>query len=87
MEPLMAGARPSRRQDTQAYAMLNGAVFVARWDWLKRHDDFVGDATLAYAMPKHRSVDVDDELDLALADALLARRRRRPTSSAAATCC
>lgn len=74
MEPAIAGPRPVRRQNVPDYHSLNGAAFVARWDWLEHHDDFVGPGTVAFVMPKERSVDVDDELDLATADWLIAAR-------------
>lgn len=59
-----------RRQDLpEAYA-LNGAVFVAYCDWLMAHEDFLSPDTVGYVMPKERSVDIDDELDLVLAEAI-----------------
>ncbi len=60
----------SRRQDLpQAYAV-NGAVYVARTDWIMVLDSFIGPDTLGYVMPRERSIDIDDELDLAIAEML-----------------
>ncbi len=60
----------SRRQDLpQAYA-INGAVYVARRDWIMTHDGFRGPNTVGNVMPKERSTDIDDELDLVLAEFL-----------------
>ena len=66
--------RPSRRQDLQPVYALNGAVFVAKRDWLMASDDFIGADSLGYEMPKERSVDIDTQLDLAIAEAMLANR-------------
>ena len=55
----------------QVAYLLNGAVYVARTDWLKNTGTFVTPETLAYVMPASRSLDVDTELDLKLFDALL----------------
>lgn len=62
--------RADRRQDLPASYVLNGAVFVAQTKWLTAGNDLVGEETVAYAMPKERSIDVDDEADLIVAEAL-----------------
>jgi len=48
----------------------NGAVFVARCDWIVGKPDFLSTETVAYVMPKERSIDIDSEVDLAVAEAL-----------------
>lgn len=65
-----------RRQDLPRAYALNGAVFVAHSGWLMTHEDFLSPETVAYAMPRERSVDIDDELDLVLAEAIEAWRAR-----------
>lgn len=47
---------------------LNGAVYVARADWLLKNRSFVTRETSAYEMPPERSVDIDTEADFALAE-------------------
>jgi len=64
--------RPTRRQSLPSYYALNGAVFVARTEWLIKTGDFVGPETVAYIMPADRSVDIDTERDLWLANAFIA---------------
>ena len=60
----------SRRQDLpQAFAP-NGAVFAARCDWVVDQADFMSHETLGYLMPMERSLDIDNELDLVLAEAV-----------------
>lgn len=51
--------------------VLNGAVFVARCDWILQRSDFIAADTIAYEMPPERSLDVDDETDLRIANALV----------------
>ena len=72
---------PSRKPS--AGYVLNGAVYVARPEWLKAQGSFHHEATRGYVMPVERSLDVDSEWDLRLCDHLLwAERTRRPGDSA-----
>jgi len=70
-------AADARRQDLPETVVPNGAVYVARTDWLRKTRNFVELQTRAYVMPPERSVDVDSRLDWLLAD-LLARERNNP---------
>jgi CMP-N,N'-diacetyllegionaminic acid synthase len=54
----------ARRQDLPQSFVLNGAVYVARCDWLLQTLTFVTPETVGYVMPKERSLDVDTEFDL-----------------------
>lgn len=60
----------SRRQDLPPAFALNGAVYVIRTDWLLTGGEVMTPSTVAYEMPKERSVDVDDATDLAIAETL-----------------
>lgn len=62
---------PVRRQDLPKVYALNGAVYVARCDWLLETRSFLTRETIAYPMPTERSIDVDTEFDLILAEAML----------------
>lgn len=64
IEPLIAG-RPdvTRRQDLPPAYALNGALYLARTDWLLERQGFVGPETLGYIMPPERSVDLDAPQD------------------------
>lgn len=59
---------PSRRQDLPSTYVLNGAVYVARTDWLLRIGEFITEETTGYVMPALRSLDIDTELDLRIAE-------------------
>ena len=52
---------------------INGAVYVARIEWLISSKSFVGNDTSAYIMPRERSVDIDTEFDFKFAEYLLLR--------------
>ena len=59
-----------RQQLPSAYA-LNGAVYVARSDWLRVRRTFVTGETRAHIMPAERSVDIDTAFDFQWAEWLL----------------
>lgn len=67
-------ALPARRQELPPVYALNGAVYVAEVGWLRAHRSFVRDGTVGHPMAADRSVDLDDDLDLALLEVLVARR-------------
>lgn len=60
LEPFIKG-RPNvtRRQDLPPAYALNGALYLARTDWLLEQQNFIGPETLGYIMPAERSVDLD----------------------------
>jgi N-acylneuraminate cytidylyltransferase len=53
----------TRRQDLPPIYVLNGAIYIARIDWLRANKNFVGSETVAYFMPKERSLDIDTAED------------------------
>ena len=69
---------PMHRQHLPQVYVLNGAVYVARTDWLKREGRFLASQTVAYEMPRERSLDIDTEADL--------REFRRLTEGESASC-
>ncbi|VBB05531.1 acylneuraminate cytidylyltransferase [Lucifera butyrica] len=64
----------SRRQDLPSVYALNGAVYVAHTSWLLKKKSFLTAETLAYKMPKKRSIDIDTETDLLFVSFLLAQK-------------
>lgn len=66
-----------RRQDFKDYSP-NGAIFVGKpTEYLKRKH-FFGDKSIAYLMDKFSSVDIDNKIDLILAEAILKRQHMMP---------
>ena len=57
---------PIRRQDATQHYAVNGAVYVAKVEWLISQEHFITDETVAHIMPKSRSIDIDAEADLVL---------------------
>lgn len=53
----------TRRQDLPPIYVLNGAIYIARVDWLKQSENFLGEGCVAYVMPKERSLDIDNAAD------------------------
>ncbi len=72
LQPLLQANKKliARRQDLPKVYSLNGAIYLARWEWLLEHKTFVHDDTLAYPMPKERSLDIDSKNDFLLFKAL-----------------
>lgn len=50
----------TRRQDLPPVYVLNGAIYIARIDWLRRTKSFLHSETIAYKMPRDRSLDIDN---------------------------
>lgn len=73
MENFLRPDIPATRQELPKYYRLNGAVYLARWDFIINRTTWFGPITYAYIMPRERSVDIDDAVDLILAKALLSR--------------
>lgn len=74
MKDFFAKDISTRRQDLPRYYRLNGAIYLARWEFIRYRDSWYGEKTYAYIMPRERSVDIDDELDFKLAEILMFSR-------------
>ena len=56
------------RQQLPVYYRINGAIYLVNVDYLMKKGDLYGQDSYAYIMPKERSVDIDDLLDLLLVE-------------------
>ncbi|MDF3917320.1 acylneuraminate cytidylyltransferase family protein [Salinicola salarius] len=63
-----------RSQDHEKSYRLNGAVYIASASFFMERGSFLTNETLAYVMPKSRSIDIDDEFDFRLTEAILKDR-------------
>jgi len=61
----------TRRQDLPALHIPNGAVYVVDRLWFERHHKFISEGTVGYEMPMERSIDIDSENDLHMAELLV----------------
>jgi N-acylneuraminate cytidylyltransferase len=62
------------RQELAPTFVLNGALYLARIDWLIGSRSFVTEETVGYEMPFDRSVDIDTLADWAEAESLIGRK-------------
>jgi N-acylneuraminate cytidylyltransferase len=63
LEPL---PQSGRRHDLPPVYALNGAIYIAKTEWLLGTRSFLNSETVAYIMPKARSLDIDDAMDFQL---------------------
>lgn len=59
------------RQDLPGVYIVNGAVYVAKFNVLADSRSFLTPETKAYVMPYDRSLDIDDEFDLKLCEFIM----------------
>jgi CMP-N,N'-diacetyllegionaminic acid synthase len=76
LQALFEGDIAARRQDLPPVFALNGALYLADCDWLRRYGSFTTPDTLAYVMPPERSADIDTPLDWDLVEFLMTRSTR-----------
>lgn len=63
LQPLLPNVKLSRRQDLPKIYTLNGAIYLARTDWLKHNKSFISQGAVAFEMSEQSSIDLDSELD------------------------
>lgn len=66
----------TNRQALDQFYRLNGAIYLAQWEYLLKHKTWYKENSYGYVMPTERSVDIDSELDLYIAEALLKSAQR-----------
>ena len=66
----------SLRQDLPAVYHRNGAIYLSRVDFIRQNHRLWSNAPQAFIMPKERSLNIDDELDLLIADLLMSHWQR-----------
>ena len=69
--------RVGRRQDMKPYYRINGAIYIQRTDLLMSSADIYDESSYAYIMNKNHSVDIDDEVDFFVAQAIIEQQRYR----------
>jgi len=75
LKPVLDGAdRDVPRQRLPDVYVLNGAVYAAEIEWLKETRSFLTGETVAYVMPRERSVDIDTLDDFRMAEMMMTRR-------------
>jgi CMP-N,N'-diacetyllegionaminic acid synthase len=69
-------AKGKRRQDMEKYYKFNGAIYLTHVDFFEKDHNIYRDKCFAYIMDKLNSIDIDDESDFELAEALLFLREK-----------
>lgn len=65
----------SRSQDLSKLYIPNGAIYIATLETLKKYKSFYAKKDiLSYIMPRERSIDIDYEIDLKLAELLIKKK-------------
>ena len=59
------------RQKYKKLYQVNGALYMARTDWIIKNKTFINQETYGFEMPIERSIDIDDQYDWTVADFLL----------------
>lgn len=71
--PLLPSELITNRQNLPKVYALNGAIYVAKIPFILDEKNFIHADTAAFIMPKERSLDVDDEIDLDFFDFMVKR--------------
>ena len=66
-----------RRQQSQQFYRINGAIYIQSVDLLMRKGELYGEKSFAYIMAKGSSIDIDDDYDFTIAELLLLKRLNR----------
>lgn len=74
LKPVIAIIKCICKQELPKVYALNGAIYIAKNDWLIQNKAFIDKDTIAYIMPKERSIDIDDEIDFIMAELLISRK-------------
>jgi CMP-N-acetylneuraminic acid synthetase len=74
LEGIAGFEQVARRQDLSAIYSLNGAMYWARTDWIRRQEALFGADTVGFVMNWENSVDIDTIIDWRLAEILLTER-------------
>jgi CMP-N-acetylneuraminic acid synthetase len=73
LRPFLRSPSLQPRQKLAKAYVLNGAIYYAKTNWLRKRRRFQGKDTLGFVMPKERSVDIDDWSDWKAAEQALTK--------------
>jgi CMP-N,N'-diacetyllegionaminic acid synthase len=76
LSSMSSGNPVSRRQELPRAFALNGALYLAKREWIMESKAFVSNETYGYVMPRERSVDIDSPLDWKWAEFLMRMRNQ-----------
>ena len=75
LSPFVEGETIVRRQDSKKIYSLNGAIYIAKKEFILQYKTFVTKETGGFIMDKEHSFDIDSELDFIICDFLLKKNK------------
>ena len=69
------------RQELPDHYRLNGAIYIAKPNYLLKNRNWYKEDSYAYIMPRVRSVDIDSEIDFTIAEVLIKKQQSYKTGS------
>jgi CMP-N,N'-diacetyllegionaminic acid synthase len=64
-----------RRQDLETMYFLEGSIYISKITTLMKKRTFCHDKTVPFIMPKWKSIEIDDKLDLVMAEAIIKKKK------------
>jgi N-acylneuraminate cytidylyltransferase/CMP-N,N'-diacetyllegionaminic acid synthase len=61
----------SRRQDLEKYYFIDGSLYLSKVSSLFSNNSFITKKTIAFIMPKYKSFEIDDDIDLLIYKSLI----------------
>lgn len=74
MEGFLPKGISTRRQDLPKHYRINGAIYLCKIDYFLKYRDFYKDGSYAYIMENINSIDIDNQLDFIIAEAIINNR-------------
>lgn len=74
LSPWQEGSAATNRQDRETLYVPNGAIYLARSSLLRGGGSWYNPQTLGWIMPHDRSLDIDSQFDVEIANILLEKR-------------
>lgn len=76
MNGFLSRAKNKHRQTLPDYYRINGAIYMVKTELVRQENmQLYGERTYAYVMQKEHSVDIDDEIDFLVAEAIVKRQK------------
>ena len=69
-----SGKKYIRRQDLETMYFLEGSIYISKVTTLMKKRTFCHDKTIPFIMPKWKSIEIDDKLDLVMAEAIIKKK-------------
>ncbi|MCD4722139.1 MAG: acylneuraminate cytidylyltransferase family protein [Desulfobacula sp.] len=63
-----------RRQDLASVYFFEGTIYISKISAVREKMGFYHDKTLGYIVPRHKSIEIDDQYDILMAEAILKER-------------